>query len=331
MRFDDKDAPDATAAGAGADAQDEFEMAFAEAAGDDQPPAKGREDDGGDEGAAANAGSADAADPNEGQGAAPAAGADGAAAADTGAGGTPTAAQAEDIWATATPEQRAEIERLRQAEASARGRISFLQRSMNIADMAKTAQTPEEKDRAVAKATDLMNSDAFKRAATDYPEVVEPLRVVLEALAEKAEKVEVIEQRVVERDRAEHFIANQRELEGVHPDWRDFGAGGKHNATFVDWYKSQPPSVQRAIEANGTDIVDPVEAAYWLGRFKQDAGFAAASPGQQGQSTTDARRRAQLQGSQTGRNRSGGSTPGVPDDFDAAFEVAASEHARQRR
>lgn len=326
---------------AGADGNDlsEFEAEFNKYAGDagadtEAPPA-GRDEGG--EGKAdesdkpddADAGDADGGDKQadaEAEGAKP-----DAATADKPEGGETV----EELLARADPRLRDYVQDLSHREASARGRISTLQRIQNLTDA--QPKTPEEKKRTALKAAQLFESDDFKRAAEEYPEVVAPLQGVIKALADEVEGLGAVRETIEQRERAAAIAENERALEAVHPDWRDIGVEyrdgkavpGKLNAKFVDWYQRQPDSAKRAIEANAAEVIDPDEAAYWIGRFKSDVGIATQGT-DAARSTTETKRDMQLRSSQSARSRGGGAPTGVPDDFESAFEHFATKKAKAR-
>ena len=297
-----------------------FDAAFAEFASDTpQPPVQA-----GDEGEK---------DPSEqGDADAPAAPSDGTGAAteiaDDDAKPAPLSDQAPtDIWAQATPEQKAAFEAAETARRTAEhrlssdnGRVAALQRQLDEArrSMAAGGSQRTETPKGLK---DLMESEEIKAFEREYPEVSAPILNLLRGTQAQLEQLQGTAQ-LVEQDRTTAFLESQiAAYEHAHPDWRDYAS----NDQFDPWLKTQPRHIQEAAQRNVQHIVDAAEASDVLSRFKAHIGVGTPTPrADPAPSTatppvTDARRQRQLDGAVDVRTKGPQATSGAPDEFGAAF------------
>lgn len=174
-----------------------------------------------------------------------------------------------DIWANATPEQKAEIERLRHSEASQRGRVSALMRQQN-----QRSQPPAPAAGADGKhegATSPFEDPEFQTLEKDYPEIAGPVKkLVGSMMAENANLKKELSSFSDER-RQEYYNSQVDVLNDAHPGWTDITGSD----AFSDWLDGQPEYVRQAAVRNGETIVDGAEAAHLIGQFKAQTGYAA--------------------------------------------------------
>lgn len=244
------------------------------------------------------------------------------------------AAETPDIWANATPEQKAAVAALEQENKSNRGRLSALdrQRRRKPAAAAPAAPAPAPAEPAPEEPDE--NWEQFKK---DYPEIAAPLEKRYEgrlsALA--AENAGLKEQITGIGENQAQQVIDQEEavLLGRHPDWEELTA----KDDFVDWLQQQPRYVQEGFARNGTAIVDGDEAASLLDLFTgKNTAEAAPAPNTPAPATPAAkdtssngkgsRRQRRLESAVTTQGGQAGPGAGPPnDDFDAAFDHFAKQ------
>lgn len=296
-------------------AEEEFAEAFEEFASKDDTvtadaPAKGPDDDD-------KAGAPAPADKTEDQ---PASGekppdTDKAAPADG-------AADTQDIWADATPEQRAAFEAAQQENRSHRGRASAIARQQAASKTAadKAADTP---------ATPETDED-WEQFKSEYPEVAGPLEQRYEKRIAKVEAENaqlrgqvsgITDDQLQDAINTEEALLVQR-----HPDWEQLTA----SEDFTAWLPGQPRYVQEGFARNGSVIVDGQEAASLIDLFKDDHP-ATPQPGDKpAKDTTNdgkgKRRARRLESAVSTESGQAGPGAGPPEgDFDAAFDHFASQ------
>lgn len=241
-------------------------------------------------------------------------------------------AGAPDIWANATPEQRAAYEELAQKYKSVNGRVAPLQRRLEELRAQATKERPERKSPTAAIA-------ALK---DDYPEIAEPL---LEALAPIEEALQ--EQDQIEESRRTAAVQEletleteaQQELEKVHPDWLE--TLGQNGEVFAAWIEDQPRRIRQAAYENANGIVDAAQASEVVQLFKahlagEPPREAATDPQDNRNSLEDRRARqlgASMQPSGRGPNRplrSGIPESGDPEQLWAMWEQVDRQKAAQQ-
>lgn len=318
----------------------EFDQAEAQAATDDPegPPDEGRtDDDGGDQGAADDAGRE--TDDSSADGG----GSDAAAQGQSDGDNPPSDdadRQAQQLWANATPEQRAafeaaqaQVRKLEQAERSNRGRLSALQRQINelMADRKPQPEKAASQQAADGQQGDgdgqpdgFLASDEWKAFQEEYPEVAGPMAKVIGNLQQHTTRLEK-ELSAIGADRRQSALEEQATLlADTHPDWEQVMS----NRLLSEWLPNQPRHIREAALRNGNEIVDAEEAADVVDRFKaylaaqggnaQNQNNAPAGNGR-GSGTNKAlqgRRQRQLESATTARSRGPGAATGIPEDGD---------------
>ncbi len=302
--------------------EEDFEAAFEEFAAEDDAVTTaasdpGPEDEGQKAGAAAPAettdGQAASGEESPGvEGAAP----DGAAAP-------------EDIWADASPEQKAAFEASKHENQSHRTRASAQNRK--IAELMSAPESAAEPaaDTAATPETD----EGWEQFKSDYPEVAAPMEKRFEARMAKLEAENTdLRGRVtgITDAQTQGAIDNEEALLAQrHPDWEQLTA----SEDFATWLPDQPRYVQEGFARNGTAIVDGQEAASLIDLFKGNAPEPDPSkePGPepaskdtttQGKAT---RRQRRLESAVQTESGQAGPGAGPPEgDFDAAFDHFAA-------
>lgn len=244
-------------------------------------------------------------------------------------------AQESDVWANATPEQRAAFEaaeaarkKLEQAERSNRGRLSALQRQINeLTQQPKPAPAAgkgeQDQDR---DADGFLASDDWKSFEGEYPEVAGPLGKLIGNLQEQITRQDK-ELSAIGDDRRQSAMEEQATLlADSHPDWQDVTSDSR----IVEWANAQPRHIREALMRNANDIVDAEEAADVVGRFKdylqsvdgggnaqqqQDTPRADGGRGN-GNKAQAGKRQRQLESATTARSRGPGAASGISEDGD---------------
>ena len=240
--------------------EEAFAAAFDEFAATDDTtalPAEGREDE---EGAADDKAAAAPTDDKAASGDAPS-DADDPPAEEKAA---PDGAAGEDIWADATPEQKAAFEAAKHENKSHKNRASAQNRKIN---QLMSAPKPAAQPAAEQPATPETN-EAWEQFKDNHPEVANQMeqqfgermaRLETENADLKGQVTGIADAHTQTAINAEEAVLAQR-----HPDWEQFTA----SAEFIAWLPSQPRYVQEGLARNGAAIVDGEEAASLLDLFK---------------------------------------------------------------
>lgn len=329
----------ATETGATTGAEDSFEQAFAEFAGSTdtaadagaaaQPDPSGTTDGGSTDGGQQSAGSATNITATSGtergdatQATQPQGGGQGAT---------------DDIWSTASEQQRAayqaaqqRLQSLEHDSRSNRGRVGALQREVDTLKKQLAASTKA----AGSTGQDPDSTDAdIRRLQEEYPEVARPVLKELSSLrTQLSQALTRLDQRdstEAQRDREQALDREEQALTQMHPDWMQVTG----NPAFTKWLETQPRYVVEAIQRNGEAIQDAAEAGDIITRFKahQGMGAATAAPSASGATATGApanlaaRRQRQLESGAAVTSRGAGPAGGPPDDFEAAFSYYAGK------
>lgn len=301
--------------------------------GDDLDAAAG-DDDSDDDSAATSGDGSDDAPPRNGQSDDPALSDDAKARQN---------AQDQDLWANATPEQRAayeaaqtQLKKLEQAERSNRGRLSVMQRQVNelmgqrqspqkaASGEAAQGQDDEGQDR---DADGFLASDDWKSFEGEYPEVAGPLGKLIGNLQEQITRQDK-ELSAIGTERRQSAMEEQATLlADSHPDWQDVTSDSR----IVEWANAQPRHIKEALMRNANDIVDAEEAADVVGRFKdylqsldgggnaqqqQDTPRADGGRGNGNNRAQAGKRQRQLESATTARSRGPGAASGISEDGD---------------
>jgi hypothetical protein len=293
---------------------DEFEAAFREATGETAEPDTAPQDAGqpNSEAAPAEAGTEPGADDKPPL--------------------NPETANQPDIWADATPEQKAAyeaaIEQARDLEHKRRsddGRLARYQRDRDTAQRKlETLVTAAQKDGEDLKA--LVVSEEWKRAKADYGDDLGPVFNALERLTDQQAGVSERFQQMDAETIEEIEAANFHTLDERAPDWRDLLSRGD----FSTWLEAQPKPWQEAFAQNKERLVDPTSALELVSRFRVHVALAEHQPTKEPEFQLDSKRARQLDGARSATSR----TPVVADpgggDFDAEFSRAAAAIERRR-
>ena len=241
------------------------------------------------------------------------------------------AAEAKDIWADATPEQRAAFEAAQTDAKTHRNRASAQNRK--IADLMSApkpaAQPAADKDADTATTTEADKN--WEQFDGEYPEVAGPVAARMdrqdkEIAALKSENADLKGRVTGITDVQEQDAINNEEalLVQRHPDWEQLTASDEFSA----WLPDQPRYVQEGFARNGTAIVDGQEAASLIDLFKDDQAPAAEGQKPAKDTTTHGkatRRQRRLESAVQTESGQAGPGAGPPEgDFDAAFEHFAA-------
>lgn len=223
---------------------------------------------------------------------------------------TPAQAGGADIWASATPEQKAAYEAERQRYRSSIGRISALTRKLN-------AQNAAQPSREYSQAR-----DHIAGIRNDYPELAQPLEKALGTIDTKLDQIARAEQttRDAEVNELNDLVAAEtRRLLTKHPDYETVLK--QHGQAFAAWVEDQPRNIREAAHRNGNFIADSEEAGAVIEGFKKHIGLIAepARPAVQPapQPVLTDRRQRQIEASASPQ-RSGGrpTISGIPESGD---------------
>lgn len=258
-----------------------------------------------------------------------------------------------DIWANATPEQKAAFEQT-QAEAQrwrtqsdrhagnygrALDNVRSLTQEVENFKKGSTKAEGAAIDQAVktAKSGDGLpdfESEEWKAYKEDYPDIAAMMErtfgPVLEQTRTLRETVDGLN-----ANRNEAYLNQQEELLARdHPDWMNVAA----TSDFATWLAAQPRYVQEAAQRNGQGIADAHEASDILTKFKRETARHTAQPANGGDATQpkpkpqSQRRAEQLDANRSTTSRGGSAASGAPaDDFEANFSQASAQRRRGLR
>ena len=253
----------------------------------------------------------------------------------------PAAPQA-DIWANATPEQKAAYDalvsdraKLEQKARSAEGRATAHQRKID--ELYRQMQPS-------ANGADASRLQQARRTLTavesDYPEIINPVAQVLDAVNENINQLSAAEQRrreAAEAELAEIVRDEEAKLAEVHPDWQDVLS--KHGGPqFAAWVEDQPSRYRDAFVRNANAIVDSASVAEFIGAYKAHLGIvpatAPAAPplATQPNPLTDRRARQLAATASPTASARRPVVSGIPEDADdeAAWNAIVADRQRQR-
>jgi hypothetical protein len=237
-----------------------------------------------------------------------------------------------DIWANATPEQRAAYEaaqtqaqQLEHRLKSDDGRVSRFQRERDkMRQNLETLLTASQKDGDDLRT--LVGTQEWKKSKTDYGDDLGPLFNVIEKLAEQSHGVS---ERLQQNDLATIEQIEQDNVERLTQAAPDYPALLKR-ADFVPWLSQQSKPWQQAFEINRERLVDPDAAAELIARYRVYVALSEQN-GPTSQTQPDPKRAAQLDASRSASSRQPIVTDAAgDDDFEMAFNRAAAERERAR-
>ena len=255
----------------------------------------------------------------------------------------PAGQPSNDIWQTATPEQRAAYEAALAENQGLNTKVTRLIGQVSAADRqlarlrAQSGATPgnsAEDQGQPAQGGDPFEDEAIKRFQEEYGEIADP---VLKLLKAQAAKIAALEAPVAEVAQQRETQARTSEIEvftKAHPDWESY----VNDPRYPSWLADQPKAVRDAAQ-RAISVEDGAEAAWLLTQFKTAIGVGSQSAPDpnEGQnrnrttaSATDLRRQRQLG---AGRDGGGSATPvqsGAADDFEGALAEAEARSERRR-
>ena len=237
----------------------------------------------------------------------------------------PDAAEVEDIWADATPEQIAAFKAAEHKAASHQNRASAQNRKITelMAASQPAAAPAADPDPDATPETD----ESWEQFKTEYPEVATPMEKRFEARMTKleAENTELRGQVTGIHNGQIQDAINTEEavLADRHPDWEQLTTSPE----FSKWLPDQPRYVQEGFVRNGTAIVDGQEAASLIDLFKGiEAAAPAPAPADTPISGKATRRQRRLESAVSSESSQAGPGAGPPEgDFDAAFDHFAAQ------
>ena len=242
----------------------------------------------------------------------------------------------EDIWAAASPEQKAAFD-----EAAADAHKYVSDKGRHAADkrriaalelqLTNTAAPPAAVDDSLPNT---LEGDAWRTVEAELPELATPLKEVLVGF--HAENVALRKElSTFSDDRREQVLTTQQTiLASEHSDWEDVADDGR----FLQWAGGQPAHIQNMFNRNAERIVDGEETAHLMSLFKSSDMHAppAPSPSSESQAASSAAETAgapskrdretqrRLDGSISVPSSGPGAPSGPPDEFDAAFDHFAA-------
>lgn len=198
-----------------------------------------------------------------------------------------TADAAPDIWENATPEQKtaflaatATADTARQEAHRAHGTVSGLQKKINTLEAAEPAPASggeagtgadEDDGSRAPKSASIFDTPEFMEAKDEYPEVLGPVENAFKALEGqiadiKGEVGGLSEHRVVEHVNQQYGIVVRE-----HPDYDVLADSDE----FQQWYETAPEYVRDGVMRNGEDVVNGLEVADIVTKFKAETGWVA--------------------------------------------------------
>lgn len=265
------------------------------------------------------------------------------AAADTGAShqdAPEEAATAEEVdeWAKVPEALRTQYQQTQAALDDMKSRHSGNTRKIRELTEELTAirQAKPPANPAGGKPDDMTDKEwaSFKE---DYPDIAGPLEAKMQA---NAKALESFERRFASMDAAEvkkQYDSNFEDVQKNHPDYLTI----VRDPAFPKWIEEQPRYIQEGAARNGQEIVDPVEVADIIGRYKQDAGIGAeainnpgGSSGQGSSQSLASKRARQLSATQgAGRKSAPALAAGIPDtgDPDELWEAFERQDAAKAK
>ncbi len=262
---------------------------------------------------------------------------------------------ADELWATATPEQQAaheaaqtQIKKLEQSDRSTRGRFASMQRQLNEFNKREPEPPPAAADAAAddgegkPDAEGYLATENWKSFTAEYPEVAGPVGELLAGMQSKLDRNDKELAAIGDGRRQDALDEQQVILEKDHSDWHEV-ISADDGAPFRSWLDDQPRMIQEAGHRNAKEIVDAAEAADLVSRFKAfrsdavDEEPPAGTPKPDGEGTEKTRlsgkRQRQLATASSTRTGGPGAAHGIPEDGDpeAIWAAFDKKDARQRQ
>lgn len=262
---------------------------------------------------------------------------------------SPTAAQTQsDIWANATPEQKAAFADLDHRWKAQEGRVPAMQRS--VAELTQEVsrlraalpsaprqetQTPPPPASNKDRPKSLRDDPRYKQLSDDYPDLINPLLDAIDGLKGEIDQTRGAVTGLAHETTQTRIDKNEARLSSAVPDWKTLTA----QPQFFEWLGGRPKAIQEMAARNGEFIADADEAIDLVSQYKQHT-FAAtrfqpqqpAAPAAAPSAITD-KRSQQLAANRAAPSRSPSPAANGPasDDPDALFNHFAAKRAAQGR
>lgn len=237
----------------------------------------------------------------------------------------------DEIWANATPEQRAayeaasrEAQQLRHRVKSDEGRVAAFQRERDEyrKKIGAITSVAEHEDTEAYLA-----SEEWQKLKADYGDELKPALTLLETLVARDRMFSERMGRIDESRGAAIAQENSNWLDREAPDWRDLAT----RPDFQPWLEAQPHGVREMAQRNWDVLVDPAEAKTVFDLFRghvRQTETPSANIGQPQSNAIDRKRDLQLKGAKSVTSRAPVVTE--PDEFDedAAWNAAVARRKR---
>ncbi|KJZ07166.1 hypothetical protein TW86_18085 [Halomonas sp. S2151] len=240
------------------------------------------------------------------------------------------------------------LDRLRQSEASQRGRVGAYQRQINelkrqLAQQqgSQEPQQHEQRGQPPAQSTsgessseadqkqaiaEHHGSEDWKAFEEDFPEMAGAINARLaevsrleERLNQRIAGVEQSVQPIQQQAHDQYLDSQMRALEARHSDWREV----VNAPAFQQWLQQQPSWLQQQMESENAD-----DASALLDFYKsQSAGSDSAQGNTAAADAERAKRQQRLAGAVTPQRRGAAKRDAVPEDWEGQF----NHFAKQKR
>lgn len=261
-----------------------------------------------------------------------------------------------DIWATATPAQKAahdaalaNLQAGEQYKRSNEGRIAGYQRQVEdlnkalagratATTTAKVTAADDKVDDASKSLNDLLNDPDFLAAEKEYPEIYKPLRKTMGGVLARAANLEteIGQLRTTTTNKFERDAIREEseKIKALDPDYIETVTKPEFQPAFDKWLSEQPVKIQELVsEAAAGGVKNASDTSWAFRKFKQDTGFGGGQAAATGKpaaktstsSATETTRRAlQLDSSSNVRSTRPSATPndksGQGDSVDADWK-----------
>lgn len=227
--------------------------------------------------------------------------------------------QAQDIWATASPELRAARDALTSEHKAALdkerhrynsdiGRVSSFQETikrlegqLNTLRTGKDGKGDAQPTKATTQAANaLFDSQEWKEFEEDYPQLAAKQKAILSPLLGRVDGVERDLKGISQERDEKAILSNYDAVLADHSDYPEI----KGSQAFRDWYASRKHlrSVADTVARNKDVVVDPTEVSDLLERFKRETNWkspAQAGGDQKGQGQGDGQQASGANGQKT--------------------------------
>jgi hypothetical protein len=259
---------------------------------------------------------------------------------------SPAAPTQSDIWANATPEQKAAFADLEHRFKAHEGRVPAMQRSVaeltqeisrlraappQSAPAREAAPPPPASNKDKPKS--LRDDPRYKQLSDDYPDLMNPLLDAIDGLKGEIDQTRGAVTGLAHETTQTRIDKNEARLSSAVPDWKTLTA----QPQFFEWLGGRPKAIQEMAARNGEFIADADEAIDLVSQYKQHTFVATRFQPQQPAAPVAApitdRRSQQLAANRAAPSRSPSPAANGPasDDPDALFNHFAAKRAAQGR